>query len=122
MLRVSPRSSFSDVPIITSESSLLTLSFTNLDTSLNSLIVNVSLDAEMFISTADAPSTVVSRSGLIIASSAACSALFSPCAFPIPICAMPLFDIVVLTSAKSTFIIPGTFIMSVIPLTPCLRT
>ena len=69
-----------------------------------------------------APSIVVSSNGLWIACFAASSALFSPDALPIPICAIPVFNIIVFTSAKSRFTSPGTLIKSDIPCTPCLNT
>ena len=56
-----------------------------------------------------------SRRGLFIAFSAACLALSSPEALPVPIIADPISDITVLTSEKSTFIIPGLIIRSAIP-------
>ena len=68
-----------------------------------------------FMITPLAPSIVVSSSGLWIACFAASSALFSPDAQPIPICAIPVFSIIVLTSAKSRFTSPGTLIKSDIP-------
>ena len=69
-----------------------------------------------------APSIVVSSNGDWIACFAASSALFSPDALPIPICAIPVFSITALTSAKSRFTKPGTLIKSDIPWTPCLNT
>ena len=75
-----------------------------------------------FIITPLAPSIVVSSIGLWIACLAASSALFSPDALPIPICAIPVFSIIVFTSAKSRFTSPGTLIKSDIPWTPCLST
>ena len=50
------------------------------------------------------------------------TALFSPEASPVPIIARPILLIIVLTSAKSKFIKPGTTIKSVILLTPAWRT
>ena len=76
----------------------------------------------MFIITPFAPSIDVSNNGLWIASFAASSALFSPAALPTPMCAIPWFSIIVLTSAKSKFTSPGTAIRSDIPCTPCLNT
>ena len=58
-----------------------------------------------------------SRSGLEIAASAASLALPSPLDTPDPIMAIPISDITVLTSAKSTFIVPGVVINSAIPCT-----
>ena len=75
----------------------------------------------IFIITPLAPSIEVSNNGLCIASLAASSALFSPLALPIPICAIPVFNITVFTSAKSKLINPGTDIKSDIPWTPCLK-
>ena len=46
---------------------------------------------------------------------AASMARVSPDAIPIPISAVPLFSITVLTSAKSTLINPGMAIISAIP-------
>ena len=70
----------------------------------------------------EAPSIVVSRSGLDPACFTASSAFSSPFALPIPICAMPLSVITVWTSAKSRLIRPGTLIRSVIPCTAWRRT
>ena len=69
----------------------------------------------MFIITPLAPSIDVSNNGLSVACFAASSALFSPDALPIPICAIPVFNIIVFTSAKSRFTRPGTAIKSEIP-------
>ena len=69
-----------------------------------------------------APSIDVSSNGLCTACFAASSALFSPDALPIPICAIPVSFIIVLTSAKSKFTVPVTAIKSDIPCTPCLNT
>ena len=69
-----------------------------------------------------APLMVVSRSGDATASFTASIAFSSPLALPIPICAIPLSDITVLTSAKSRLIRPGTLIRSVIPCTACCNT
>ena len=49
-------------------------------------------------------------------------ARFSPDETPDPIMALPIPDITVLTSAKSTFMNPLIVIISVIPLTAPLRT
>ena len=48
--------------------------------------------------------------------------LFSPFAWPMPICASPVFFITLLTSAKSRLIKLGVTIKSEIPWIPCLRT
>ena len=56
-----------------------------------------------------------SNSGLEIAASAASLALPSPDDTPEPIIAIPISDMTVLTSAKSTFIVPGVVINSAIP-------
>ena len=69
-----------------------------------------------------APSIDVSSNGLWIACFAASSALFSPDALPIPMCAIPVLSIIVFTSAKSKFTSPGIAIKSDIPCTPCLNT
>ena len=58
-----------------------------------------------------------SSSGLRTAASAASRARSSPRATPVPIIAMPISDITVRTSAKSTLIIPGRVIRSAIPCT-----
>ena len=76
----------------------------------------------MLIITCEAPSMVVSRSGLVTACFTASTALSSPVAVPIPIWATPLLIITVLTSAKSRLIRPGTLIRSVIPCTACCNT
>ena len=60
--------------------------------------------------------------GFAIAASAAAIALPSPEASPVPIMALPISDITVLTSEKSKFIIPGWTIRSVTPLTPAYST
>ena len=72
--------------------------------------------------TCEAPSIVVSRSGLATAILTASIALSSPVACPIPIWAIPLSFITVWTSAKSRLIRPGTLIRSVIPCTACCKT
>ncbi len=56
-----------------------------------------------------------SSSGLETARSAACIARRSPSATPVPIIATPMPDMIVLTSAKSRLISPGTRIRSEIP-------
>ena len=72
----------------------------------------------MFSSTPLAPSMEVSSSsGDEIARCAASSARFSPLAMPVPISAMPMPVMIVLTSAKSTFTSPGTVIRSEMPCT-----
>ena len=69
----------------------------------------------MLIITPLAPSIEVSSNGLCTACCEASSALFSPDAQPSPICAIPVFNIIVLTSAKSKFTVPVTAIKSDIP-------
>ena len=92
-----------------------------LDTSPISTSEN-SLPPVILRSTFSAPSMLVSRSGLSIAARTASWAAFSPLPTPIPICATPLSFIIVLTSAKSQFIIPLWVITSMIPWTPWRRT
>ena len=58
-----------------------------------------------------------SSSGDRMAASAASRARLSPAAAPVPIIAMPISDITVRTSAKSTLIIPGRMIRSAMPWT-----
>ena len=58
-----------------------------------------------------------SSNGERIADSAASLARPSPLALPLPIMAIPISDITVRTSAKSTLIIPGLIIRSAIPCT-----
>ena len=73
---------------------------------------------EMLISTPLAPwIEVSSSSGDEIARWAASMARFSPLATPVPISAMPMPVMIVLTSAKSTLISPGTVIRSLMPCT-----
>ncbi len=75
-----------------------------------------------FTNTPRAPLTdTSSKSGWDMALSAASSARLSPLAIPVPMRAMPAFDMVVLTSAKSRFTRPGIMIRSVIPFTECSR-
>ena len=63
-----------------------------------------------------APSTdAPSSSGLEIAFCAASIARFSPSAMPVPIMAMPMPAMIVLTSAKSRLINPGTRMRSEMP-------
>ncbi|MNY44285.1 hypothetical protein D3C86_1792990 [compost metagenome] len=69
----------------------------------------------IFIKTPLAPSMDVSSNGLEIAFFAASAARFSPVATPIPIRAEPRSVIIVLTSAKSKLMRPGTAIKSEIP-------
>ena len=70
-----------------------------------------------------APSKFTSSSkGLLIAVSAASLALHSPTLAPVPIIAIPISDITVFTSAKSTLILPGFIIKSAIPLTAPNKT
>ncbi len=80
------------------------------------------ISPEILIITWDAPSIVVSRSGLDTACFTASTAFSSPLALPIPIWAIPLSVITVWTSAKSRLISPGTLIRSVIPWTACCKT
>ena len=73
----------------------------------------------MLISTPRAPCMETSsRSGLAMAASAASVARLSPSASPVPIMALPISFITVLTSAKSRLIRPGLTIKSVMPATP----
>lgn len=51
--------------------------------------------------------------------SAASSARFLPLLTPTPSMAVPLLDMIALTSAKSTFTRPGMVMMSEMPCTPC---
>ena len=69
-----------------------------------------------------APSMLLSRSGLLIAIVAASLARLSPVPIPIPMRASPWSLIMVLTSAKSRLIIPGTVIKSEMPWIPWRRT
>ncbi len=64
----------------------------------------------------------LSSNGLLNAVVTASIALFSPEDTPEPIIALPIPDITVLTSAKSTFIKPLIVIISVIPFTAPLST
>jgi len=65
-----------------------------------------------------APDRLISSSnGLAMAASAASRARSSPEAMPLPIMAIPISDITVRTSAKSTLIRPGRVISSAIPCT-----
>ena len=63
-----------------------------------------------------------SSNGLAIAASAASMARLSPSASPVPIMALPISSIIVLTSAKSRLIRPGLIIKSVMPDTPECKT
>ena len=63
-----------------------------------------------------------SSSGLSTAASAAMRARPSPVERPEPIMAMPISDITVFTSAKSTLIMPGRMMRSAIPCTAPSRT
>ena len=77
----------------------------------------------MFTNTPLASCKLISSSNLLeTACSEACLALSGPDPVPVPIMAVPFSDITVLTSAKSTLIIPGCIIMSDIPLTAPERT
>src|ERR1700741_246387 len=72
----------------------------------------------MASSTPCAPSIEASSSGELIAFCAACTALPSPRAEPMPISALPAPDITPFTSAKSRLIRPGVVVRSVMPWTP----
>ena len=75
----------------------------------------ISLPPVIFTKRPFAPCKVYSSiKGLFNANSVAAIALFSPSASPVPIIALPLELIIVSTSAKSRFIIPGLTIKSVI--------
>ena len=63
-----------------------------------------------------------SNKGHATADFAAISALSDPSAKPDPIIAIPISLITVLTSAKSTLIIPGLFIISAMPKTALYKT
>ena len=65
---------------------------------------------------------VSSKSGLAIASSAACLARLSPEDSPVPIIAFPIFRITARTSAKSRLMSPSFTIRSVTDATPEKRT
>ena len=77
-----------------------------------------SLPPVILKSTPRAPSIEASKSGLLIAASAAARAPPSPLAVPIPIKADPASDMIVFASAKSALISPGTPIRSEIHCTP----
>src|SRR6185312_8629991 len=81
-----------------------------------------SLPPAIDISTPWAPSIDASRSGELIAISAAFSERPSPRAEPMPISAVPAPFMMLLTSAKSTLIRPGVVIRSVMPCTPLSST
>ena len=117
MTRNSPLSSGSmTVPTTTvafSEAKLLIV----LPTSSNSPMAK-SIPAVTLTRMPRAPDRLTSSSkGLAIAASAASRARSSPVARPEPIMAMPISDITVRTSAKSTLIKPGRVINSAIPCT-----
>ena len=65
-----------------------------------------------------APSIDASSSGLVMAARAAVTARPSPLAVPMPMMAVPAFDMIIFTSAKSVLMSPGTVMRSVIPRTP----
>ena len=65
---------------------------------------------------------MLSSKGLLNAVVTASAALFSPDDTPDPIIALPIPDMTVFTSAKSTFINPRIVIISVIPFTAPLKT
>ena len=69
-----------------------------------------------------APSIVDSSNGELMACSAAMRARFSPRALPMPIKAEPASNMTERTSAKSTLIMPGMVMMSVMPCTPLSST
>ncbi len=69
-----------------------------------------------------APSIEDSRSGELTAARAASAERFSPWPTPMPMSAEPALRMIVRTSAKSRFTIPGTVIRSVMPCTPWRRT
>ena len=73
-------------------------------------------------STRVAPSMELSSSGLEMACWAASTARVSPEEVPIPIMAVPACFMMVLTSAKSRLMIPGTVMRSVMPWVPWERT
>ena len=79
----------------------------------------ISMPPVMLIRTARAPFIELSsRSGLLMADSAASVARVSPDASPVPIMALPISDITARISAKSRLIRPGLIIRSVTPHTP----
>ena len=79
----------------------------------------MSIPPVMLMRTALAPFIELSsRSGLLIADSAASMALVSPEASPVPIIALPISDITARISAKSRLISPGLIMRSVTPQTP----
>ena len=78
-------------------------------------IIARSEDPLMLNKTPVAPSIDSSNKGLLTAWRAASTARFSPVALPIPISAGPVFSMTVLTSAKSTLIIPGEVMRSEMP-------
>src|SRR6185503_6311735 len=102
--------------VASSEANCLTVS----PTSWNSPI-DRSTPAVTFTSTPLAPDKLMSSSsGLEMAASAAMRARSWPLATPEPIIAMPISDITVRTSAKSTLMRPGRVMSSAIPCTaPC---
>ena len=83
----------------------------------------ISVPAVIFTSTPFASLRLISSNNLLsTAFSAAIRALSGPEPMPVPIIAVPLSDITVFTSAKSTFINPGHMIMSDIPRTAPANT
>ena len=77
----------------------------------------------IFITHPLAPSILAASSkGLFIAACAASNALDLPEPIPIPRRAVPASVMTDLISAKSTLTNPGQVIMSLIPLTPILKT
>src|SRR3989337_2273214 len=85
--------------------------------------IDISGPAVILTNTPLAPlKSTSSKSGLEIAAWAALRARPSPRAFAVPIIAMPISDITVRTSAKSTLINPGLVINSAIPWTAPNKT
>ena len=69
-----------------------------------------------------APVMLTSSSGLMTAARAASTARFSPVPMPMPIIDEPASRMIVLTSAKSRLMRPGTVIRSLMPCTPWRST
>src|SRR3990167_6043339 len=85
--------------------------------------IDISMPAVILTNTPFAPlKSMSSNNGLEMAIAAASRARFSPLATPVPIIAMPISDITVRTSAKSTLIKPGRVIKSAIPFTAPYNT
>ena len=114
---LSPRFSSIKAPKTTIASGSMT-SLIGVIASLTSCIPRSPLP-EIFTSTPLAPSIdASSRSGLDIAFSVALVALFSPASIPMPMRALPVSDIIVCTSAKSTLSKPTPVIRSDMLWTP----